>query len=236
MKVIGKDIGTALDELYQRIESRVRIEAEREIRIGSFEGGAFSNVSWGEEGVVVISLHNGVPTHALPHVFGVALQHVRQRLDLYPTVSAGPQQAAGAGMIRSALRELVLAPEAEEQLAPLDLDMTWELEQRHEGLKQMLHEAPEEWAQPGTPGSIFAILQYARFAIEHPPEMWDPLRKTFEERLAPVVPIGEEVRQIVQRHGWATPAACLDALVGVRDRLALQPVALVEDRRTGRTY
>ena len=133
MKVIGKEIGAALASMYGEIERRVKIEAERELRVEPFEGGSFSNVEWADDAVVV-SLHNGVPTHALPHVLGVALQHIRQRLDRYPGVLRGPQDVEGAGMIRSALRELVMGPEAEMRLAPMDLDMQWEVEQRHAGL------------------------------------------------------------------------------------------------------
>lgn len=236
MKVIGKDIGPALDELYASIEQRVRIETERELRVESFEGGSFSNVSWSEPGAVVISLHNGVPTHALPHIVGVALHHVRQRLDLYPNVQPGPRSIEGSALLRVTLRELVLAPEAEERLAPLQLDQQWETEQRHEGLKQMVHDAPEDWNTPGTVGCAFATLQYARFAIEHPEEMWTPLKRTFEEKLPETAKLGESMRALVLRHGWATPAACLDALTSVRDALGLEPVALIEDRRTGRTF
>ncbi len=236
MKVIGKDIGPALDEMYGKIESRVRVETERELRVEAFDGGAFSNVSWSEPGAVVISLHNGVPTHALPHIFGVAIQHVRQRLDLYPAVQPGARSVEGSALLRVTLRELVLAPEAEQQLAPLNLDTTWEIEQRHEGLKQMVHDAPEDWDTAGTVGNAFAMMQYARFAIEHPEEMWTPLSRTFQEKLPNAARGGEGVRGLVLKHGWATPAACLDALTSVRDALGLEPVALIEDRRTGRTF
>ena len=111
MKVIGKDIGPVLDEMYATIERRVRIETEREMRVEPFDGGSFSNVSWSEPGAVVISVHNGVPTHALPHLFGVAIQHVRQRLDLYPTVQPGQRAVEGSGLLRVTLRELVMVGE-----------------------------------------------------------------------------------------------------------------------------
>ena len=236
MKVIGKDIGEALDAMYSELESRVRVEAERELRVEPFDGGSFSNVSWEQPGLVVISLHNGVPTHALPHVFGVALQHVRQRLDLYPVVRPGERNVDGAALVRTALRELVLAPEAEQHLEPLNLDVEWETEQRHEGLKQLLRDAPEEWDQPGTVGNAFASLQYARFTIEHPPHLWESLREQFRERLPVAAEHGEGVVQVVRSHGWNSPGACVTSLISARDELSLGPFAVVEDRRNGRRY
>ncbi|MBM3139073.1 MAG: hypothetical protein FJZ92_02375 [Chloroflexi bacterium] len=236
MKVIGKDIGLALDEMHAEIEKRVRVEAERACRVEPFEGGSFSTVDW-EDDAVVISLHNGIPTRALPHVFGVALQHVRQRLDRYPNVvrPSGEDHPAGA-LIRTVLRELVLAPEAEIWLEPLGLDMDWETKQRHAGLKEMLRDADEEWNEPGSPGNAFAALQYAHFSLTHPPELWESLREQMTEQLPAAAENGEGVLQVVREHLWNSPGACLESLVAARDELGLQPVALVEDRRSGRLY
>jgi hypothetical protein len=236
VKVIGKDIGEALDEMHATLERRVRVEAERELRVEPFEGGAFSNVSW-EDGAVVISLHRGVPTHALPHVFGVALQHVRQRLDRYPAVlrpgDTGREHPA-APVVRTALRELVLAPEAERHLEPLQLDTEWETEQRHAGFKEMLRSADESWDRPGTPENAFAALQYARFALTHPAELWEGLRKQAVERIPAAAEHGEGVAQVVRGRGWNSPGACLESLVAARDELSLAPVAVIEDRRSGK--
>lgn len=234
MKVIRKNIGPALDEVYEQIERRVRIEAERNLRIEAFEGGSFSSVDWTAD-AVVISLHKGVPTHALAHVFGVALQHVRQRLDLYPAV-VRPEgtDAPVAGLVRSVLRELILAPEAEMHLAPFNLDAEWETEQRHAGLKEMLRDVDAEWDQEGTPGHAFAALQYSHFSLTHPAELWESLREQMREKLPLSSESGERVLERVREHGWKTPGACLESLVAVRDELKLQPIALIEDRRSGK--
>jgi len=232
MKVIGKEIGTALAPMYGEIERRIQAEAERELRIEPFEGGSFSNVEWGEK-AVVISLHNGVPTHALPHVLGVALQHVRQRLDLYPAVVRGAREVEGGPLIRSALRELVMGPEAELRLEPLKLEVEWEVEQRHTGLKDLLRDAPDEWNEVNNPGNAFAALQYARFTLEHPEALWAPLRETFRERLPSAAENGEGIVQVVRQNGWKTPGACLQSLVAARDELSLQAYAVIEDRQRG---
>ncbi|MPZ98230.1 MAG: hypothetical protein GEU80_02650 [Dehalococcoidia bacterium] len=234
MKVIGKDIGEKLDALYAELEKRVRIEGERGLRVESFEGGSFSNVSWDDD-AVVISLHNGVPTHALPHVFGVALQHVRQRLDRYPAVRPAQQgNQPGAGLVRNALRELVMAPEADAQLERYELDEDWEVEQRHAGFKEMVRDAPEEWNRLRTPGHAFAALQYARFALQHPAELWESLREQMTERFPAAAESGEGVAQVVRTHGWKSPGGCLESLIAARDELDLRAVAVVEDRRSGK--
>lgn len=232
MKVIGKEIGASLASMHGELERRVKIEAEREIRIEPFEGNSFSNVEWTDD-AVVISLHNGVPTHALPHVLGVALQHVRQRLDRYPGVLRGPRDFEGASVVRAALRELVMGPEAEMRLAPLELDMQWEVEQRHAGLKDLLRDAPADWAEAGTAGNAFAALQYARFTLEHPDNLWGPLRESFRERLPVAAEVGEGLVQVVQQSGWKTPGACLQSLVAARAELGMEAVAMIEDRQRG---
>ena len=234
MQVIGHDIGDVLDKLYAEIEGRVRVEAERELRVEAFEGGGTSNVRW-EEDAVVVQLHSGVPTHALPHIFGVALQHVRQRLDRYPEVRRPPalKQGDGAGIVRAALRELVLAPEADMQLESLALDQEWEIEQRHQGLKELLRDPPPDGDEEGSPGNSFIALQYARFAIQHPPEMWDGLRTDIKEAFPAATARGKRVVSAVRESGWGTPGACLQSLLGAREELALRSVALIYDRRTG---
>jgi len=232
VKVIGKDIGTALDAMYAELEQRVRVEAECELRVEAFEAGAFSSVDWAP-GVCAISLHNGVPTHALPHVFGVALQHVRQHLDRYPAVVEGPRDVYGGDIVRTTLRELLMAPEAETALAPLHLDTTWETEQRHSGLKDLLRDAPKEWDDLDSPGGVFATLQYARFAIEHPADLWASLKGPFQEKLPNPAEAGERIAAVVREKGWSTPGACLEALVAVRDALNLRGYVLIEDLRNG---
>lgn len=232
MKVIGKEIGAALASMHGEIERRLREEAERALEVMPFEGGSFSDIEWLEDRVV-IALHNGVPTHALPHVFGVALQHVRQRLDRYPAVVPGPREMEGGPLVRTALRELIMGPEAELRLAPLGLDVEWETSQRHEGMKELIREAPEDWNTLGTPGNAFAALQYARFAIDHPEALWASLREQFAERLPSAAENGEGVLQVVTARGWRTPGACLEALIAARDELSLHPIATVEDRQKG---
>ena len=233
MKAIGKDIGDALDTRRQQIEDRLRSETGRLLWLQPFEGGSFSNVEWRPE-AVVIQLHNGVPTHALPHVLGVALEHVRQRLDLYPGVIAPEQDLEGGPLIRTELRELVMGPEAEMHLEPLNLDTEWESEQRHQGLKEMLRDAPSEWDIAGMAGNSFAALQYARFSLEHPSELWASLKDVFEAKLPTAAEKGAQVVTVVEQSGWKTPGACLQSLVSARDALTLSPYAVIEDRQKSR--
>lgn len=233
MKVIERDIGAALDALYEHIESRLRVEAQRTLEVEAYEGDAFSSVRW-REGAVTVRLHRGVPKHALAHVFGVALQHVRQRLDRYPDVRRPEgDQPEGAPLLRVALRELVLAPEADMQLAALELDQEWEQEQRHQALKDLVGEPPPGWAEEGSLGSRFVALQYARFARQHPAKMWEPLREQVREALPDAAAAGEAVVKELRQSGWGTPGACLQSLLAARQELGLGEIAVIEDRLKG---
>lgn len=233
MKVIGKDIGDALDRLYEEVESRVRVEAEREIRFEPGAEGTFSNVLWRDD-AVVIQLHNGVPTHALPHVVGVALEHVRQRLERYPTLQRPATDETDGPLLRSALRELVLAPAADHMLKALNLDTQWEAEQRHQALKDLIRDQAA-WDDPAQSGHSFMVLLYARAAIEHPPELWTALEAAFQESMPNVAEHGAAVEQAVRKAGWSSPGACLESLVAARALLDMDTLAPILDRRTGQT-
>lgn len=235
MEVLGRDIGTKLDRMYHELLSRVRTEAERELRVEWFDG-ALSNVRWTDD-EVVIYLNEQVPTHALPHVLGVALQHVRQRLDRFPDVRRPEgEQPEGSPLVRTALREVVLAPDAEAKLGGLALDQQWETEQRHLGMKQMLDDPPEEWEDPTTLGAKFIALQYAKMELLHPAQMWSGLRKTMEKKLPAAASLGDDVVHEVRRYRWGSAQACFRSLVNARDALGLEEIAVIEDRRTGRFY
>jgi hypothetical protein len=233
MRVIGKDIGTAIEPMYQEIEARLLSEAEYALRIEQFEGEALSDVDWRDSGTVVIALHSGVPTRALAHALGVALQHVRQTLDHYPNVIPGSNDFDGGPTLRHALRELVLAPEAESHLTALGLDMEWEVKQRHAGMKGILRQATKEWDTPNTPDHAFGAMLYARFELDHPEEMWAGLKKDFVRKLPAVAESGEGVAQLVRESGWDSIEACIQSLVAVRDEMGMIEIAAIEDRRDG---
>ena len=234
MKVIGKDIGDALDKLYAEVASRLTVENERELRFEAGAEGAFSNVKWRND-EVVIEIHNGVPTHALPHVVGVALEHIRQRLERYPALQRPTENdEPDGGMLRGALRELVLAPAADHALQSLELDVQWEVEQRHQALKNLIRDSAE-WDDPENPGHAFIVLLYARAAIEHPPELWVTLAEAFQEALPQVAEHGATVETAIRQHGWTSPGAVLESLLAARALLNLEAVAPILDRRTGQT-
>ena len=234
MKVIGKDIGDVLERLHEEVETRLRVEAMRELRYEPGAEGTFSNVQW-QDGVVVIQLHNGVPTHALPHVVGIALEHVRQRLERYPAVQRPAEGDDPDGpILRSALRELVLAPAADHGLQSLDLDVQWEAEQRHQALKDLIRDHAD-WDDPEDPGHTFIVLLHARAAIEHPADLWPALAEAFTDAMPRVAEHGAAVEQAVREHGWTTPGACLESLVAARALLDLETLAPIFDRRTGQT-
>ena len=236
MKVNGRDIGDILDPLYAEIEARVQKEAARDLTVETFDGESFSRVRWSDDApTVTVFVHEQLPTHAIPHALAIALQHVRQRLDQYPEIRRpkGRQAAQGAGPVRTMLREVVMAPEAESRIADLGLDREWENEQRHEALKQVLRTPPSEWTRDGTLGSQFAALQYARFEFEHPPELWKSLRREMEQAMPLAAERGKQAVAAIQEHGWSTIDGCLQSLTATRDALGLEYVAWIEDRRDG---
>ncbi len=234
MDIIGREIGDGVERMYREVEARVAA-AGRDLKVVAFEGEGLSSVKWSPKAVTV-SLHSGVPTHALPHVLGIALQHVRQDLDGYPNVRKPKgRQPEGSDLVRSALRELVLEPDAEAQLTGLALDREWEQEQRHQAMKDLLRDPPAEWDEEGNLGNDFIALQCARLAVTHPPKMWEALRKRVEEALPVAAARAELAGRALRRRRWGTSDACLNSLVYVRDDLGLADVAVITDG-AGREY
>lgn len=234
MKVIGRDINDSVDRIYHQVEARVAA-ASRDLNIVAFEGEGLSSVKWSPK-AVTISLHSGVPTHALPHVLGIALQHVRQDLDGYPNVRKPKRrQPEGSDLVRSVLRELVLEPDAEAQLAGLGLDREWEQEQRHQAMKDLLREPPEDWNEAGSLGNDFIALQFARLEVTHPPNMFEALRKRVEDVLPVAAERADLASRALRRRRWGTANACLHSLINVRDELGLADVATITDG-AGREY
>lgn len=232
MQVLGRDIGDALDRMYEEIANRVRTELDQPIRMEPSEG-ALSSVDFDDD-AVLIQLHPEVPTHALPHVLAVALQHVRQHLDHYPEVRRPQGDDSDEGpLIRTALRELVLAPEAESHLATLQVDQDWETELRHQGMKALLSEPMAEWNQRGTPENLFVVLQAARLSIQHPPKLWKGLERQLRKASPLAADMAEDAANAVRLHRWGSPRACFQSLVEARDRLSMSSVALIENRETG---
>jgi hypothetical protein len=84
-----------------------------------------------------------------------------------------------------------------------------------------------------SPGGAFAALQYARFAIEHPADLWATLKTTFSDKLPHAAEQGERIVAIVREKGLTTPGACLETLVAARDALNLAAYAGIEDLRNG---
>lgn len=236
MKVLGREIDDRIDPMYREIAGRVGTQTNRELRIEGGEGGELSHVKWAAK-TVTITLHTGIPTHALPHALAVALQHVRQTLDGYPLVrKPAGRQPQGSDLVRGALRELVFEPDAEVALAPLGLDREWEHEQRHQAMKDLLKDPPEDWNTEGALGCDFIALQMARLELSHPPQMYEALRKRLEEALPVAAERGRLAGLALRRKRWGTARAALESLVNVRDELGLGDVATIEDPRTNRTF
>lgn len=228
MKVLNKEIGDELDSMYGLVAGRVAASG-RELVIEAYEGAGLSDVDWTDD-TVVISLHQGVPTHALPHVLAIALQHVRQTLDGYPHITEPDEpQPEGSDLVRSSLRELVLESDAEAQLVSLGLDRTWENEQRHQAMKGILKSPPADWNEPDSLGNLFIALQYARMSLNHPPEMWKALQKRTEEVLPGAAERGEQALAAVKKRRWGNARNVLDSYVQLRDELGIEDLVQIED-------
>jgi hypothetical protein len=232
MQVAGRDAGEKLDELWPEIESRVRAEAGLGLESEEFDGPGLSNVRWTDE-AVVLQVHADLPRHALAFTAASALERVRQRLDQYPEVRLAEDAPAGFGAVRQALRELVLGSASQQQLVPLGLDSSWEMEQRELAIAEILEDVPPEMQQEGSVAFLFVALQFARFAMQHPPRLWGALEPRMRSGLGSASELGDRLFDIAQAAGCDSAESCVTALTEIRDAMGLDDVLRIEDRRSG---
>ena len=222
MLALGTDIGSTLDSMYTSIGKRLQGETDRTLAVEPFRGQALSRIDEGEQ-TVTIQIHQDVPQPAVNHVLGVALQHVRQELDGYPRVLPGSREVTGIPLVRMALRELVMAPEAETHLQDLEIDGEWERDQRLNGLLRLLNRAdPQYWDAFGSPEHAFSAIQYARICQDHRSDGLTPwVRSRFERELPHAATCGAVIARDVSSIGWGDPDSCLESLNAARDQLRL---------------
>jgi hypothetical protein len=125
------------------------------------------------------------------------------------------------------LQALVHCAAAELRIAPLGLDNSWELRQRHETVRYLLRAPHEHANRRTTPTWAYWSLLYAYVALLHPPEHTRTLLRNFRRAIPNAAEAGEEAAELVRRHGFATRAQAVASLNAVRDALVLRPLVVI---------
>ena len=63
--------------------------------------------------------------------------------------------------------------------------------------------------------------------------MWKSLREDMENSLPIAAERGKQAVAAVREHGWDSADACLQSLLAVRNKLGMDYIAWIEDRRNG---
>ena len=152
MIVLEREIGDQLDDLFESVmvglanmfsekskEDNVNNELERKLTILPQDDGLLSRIQW-VDGNPYIYLRSDIPTHAIPHILGTALCHVKQKIDQFPDAvkNDDTEEPDGVVLARMTLKEFVLSLNAEKMMTSIDFNMDWEDQQRHQGVKDLL--------------------------------------------------------------------------------------------------
>ncbi len=254
MIVLEREIGDQLDDLFESVmvglanmfsekskEDNVNNELERKLTILPQDDGLLSRIQW-VDGNPYIYLRSDIPTHAIPHILGTALCHVKQKIDQFPDAvkNDDTEEPDGVVLARMTLKEFVLSLNAEKMMTSIDFNMDWEDQQRHQGLKDLLKmlnpEEDDAFTSAGHPTLQFFSLIYAKYSLLHPSEMWKGLSKTIKKDFPIFAQSGEKILEIINDIGYDDIDSCLKCLVDVRDEIAMRPYTLIADRRDGSYY
>ncbi|MBI51653.1 MAG: hypothetical protein CL779_00345 [Chloroflexi bacterium] len=254
MIVLEREIGNQLDDLFESVvvglanmfsekskEAKGDSELERKLVILPQDDGLLSRIQWVDDNPYIY-LRSDIPTHAIPHILGTALCHVKQRIDQFPDAVKNEDEEEPDGVVlsRMTLKEFVLSLHAEKTMESIDFNMDWEDEQRHQGLKDLLKMLnPEEedgFNNSGHPTLQFFSLIYAKYSLFHPSDMWRGLSKSIKKDFPAFVQSGEKILEIINDIGYDDIDSCLKCLVDIRDEIAMRPYTLITDRRDGSYY
>tara|TARA_B110000014_G_C20126774_1_gene601208 strand:+ start:12777 stop:13541 length:765 start_codon:yes stop_codon:yes gene_type:complete len=254
MIVLEREIGDQLDDLFESLmvslanmfsekstKEQVDNESERKLTILPQDDGLLSRIQWVDDNPYIY-LRSDIPTHAIPHILGTALCHVKQKIDQFPDVVHNDDEDEPEGVVlaRMTLKEIILSLHAEKMMEKIDFNMDWEDEQRHQGLKDLLKMLnPEEddgLSNSGHPTLQFFSLIYAKYSLLHPSEMWKGLSKTIKKDFSAFAQSGDKILEIINDVGYDDIDSCLKCLIEIRDEIAMRPYTLITDRRDGSFY
>ena len=254
MKILEREIGDQLDGLFEEVAVSLAnsfaknaskeddgLEIENKLSILPQNDGLLSRIKW-EEGNPYIYIRSDIPTHAIPHVLGTALCHVKQKIDLFPDVvqNENEEEIDGALLVRIALKELLMSLNAEETMKNIKFDIDWEDKNRHQGFKDVLgmldRNEDDSFVSIEHPTHQFFSLTYAKFSLIHPPKMWDGLKTQIMNDYPEFVKSGKKILEIINEYGFEDVDSCLKSLTGIRDEIAMRPYTLILDRRDESYY
>lgn len=80
-------------------------------------------------------------------------------------------------------------------------------------------------------------LRYCYLSMTQSHRRWGRLREIFLKRAPDIAKKGEELINIIHKHGWENPDQALKSLIAIRGSLSLtRAQVIVVDRRTGESY
>ena len=254
MKILEREIGDQLDGLFEEValslvnafaknasKEAESSEIERKLSILPQDDGLLSRIQWVEDNPYIY-IRSDIPTHAMPHVLGTALCHVKQKIDQFPDVvqNENEEELDGSLLVRIALKELLMSLNAEEKMKDIKFDIDWEDKNRHQGFKDLLgmldRDQDDGFVSTDHPTHQFFSLTYAKFSLIHPPKMWDGLKTQIKNDYPEFVESGNKILEIVDRSGFKDVNSCLKSLTDIRDEIAMRPYTLIFDRRDSSYY
>ncbi len=232
MKILGKSISKKLQCFYKDIAERigVPIQFERDpfMAMGDYRL---------ENGVARIRLNTNLDKQHFEHTVAHELVHALKDSELWPTTvrNASLPDNSSEALVGSELLALVRDLSDSDNLKAAGFDSSYSDDIRYRNSKKALNKDPVP--SIGTPAWCIWVLRYCYLLMTQSHRRWSGLREIFLKRAPDIAKKGEELIDIIHKHGWENPDQALKSLIAIRGSLGLTKTqVIVVDRRTGESY
>lgn len=229
MKILGKSVSRKFQRFYKDIVVRigVPIQFERDPykALGDYRL---------ENGVAKIRLNTNLDKPHFEYTAAHELVHALKDSELWPTTareSSLPDNSAEA-QVGSELLALVRDLSDSDTLKAAGFDSTYSDDIRYNNSKKGLIEAAIP--RVGTPIWCIWVLRYCYLSMTQSRQRWNKLKEIYLKRAPSIAEKGEELIDIIHKHGWGNPDQAVKSLIAIRNSLGLtEAQVIIVDRRTG---
>jgi hypothetical protein len=232
MKILGKSVSRKLQCFYKDIAERVgvSIQFERDpfMAMGDYRL---------ENGVARIRLNANLDKQHFEHTVAHELVHALKDSELWPTTvrNASLPDNSPEALVGSELLALVRDLSDSDNLKAAGFDSSYSDDIRYRNSKKALNKDPVP--SIGTPAWCIWVLRYCYLSMTQSRRRWNRLREICLNRAPGIANKGEELIDIIRKHGWENPDQALKSLITIRNSLGLtRAQVIIVDRRTGESF
>lgn len=232
VKILGKSVSRKFQCFYKDVKGRIRVPIQ-------FERHPFRAMGEYrlENGIAKIRLNTNLDKPHFEYTAAHELVHVLKDSELWPTTvrHANLPDKSPEALVGSELLALVRDLSDNDNLKVAGFDSSYSDDIRYRNSKKALNKDPVPHI--GTPDWCIWVIRYCYLSMTQSRRRWNELREIYFKRAPGIAEKGEELRNIMQKHGWGDPDQALKSLIAIRNSLGLTKAqVIIVDRRTGENF